>query len=305
MSTSPHFSGLWIPLVTPFRDGKVDHPAVTQLVKRLCADGVAGLVVCGSTGEAAALDGSEQLALLACVLQAAAGRPVLMGVSGYHLGETRQWIKRLNQEALAGLLLSAPHYIRPSQQGLADWFRALADASEAPIVVYDIPYRTGASIMRDTLLQLAEHPNIGAVKDCGGDAAKTLALISQGRLQVLAGEDLQIFSTVAQGGSGAIAASAHLATQRFVRLLDLLSAGKLVEARAVWLPLLPWIEAAFSEPNPGPVKGVLAALGRMQPDLRAPMTAPGAALVTRMAGVNYPDRPATTILAGGGGGIFR
>lgn len=282
MSTSPHFSGLWIPLVTPFRDGKVDHPAVTQLVRRLCAEGVAGLVVCGSTGEAAALDASEQLALLECALRAAAGRPVLMGVSGYHLGETQQWIRRLNQEALAGLLLSAPHYIRPSQQGLTDWFTALADTSDAPIMVYDIPYRTGAAIARDTLLQLAEHPNILAIKDCGGDTAKTLALIAQGQLQVLAGEDLQIFSTVAQGGTGAIAASAHLATRHFVRLLDLLRAGKLGEARAVWLPLLPWIEAVFAEPNPGPVKGVLAVLGEMQPELRAPMTAPGAALVTRM-----------------------
>ena len=124
MSTSSHFSGLWIPLVTPFRDGKVDHPAATQLVKRLCADGVAGLVVCGSTGEAAALDASEQLALLECVRQAAAGRPLMMGVSGYHLVETQQWIRRLNTEPLAGLLLSAPYYIRPSQQGLAAWFTA-------------------------------------------------------------------------------------------------------------------------------------------------------------------------------------
>ncbi|MEO6624019.1 MAG: 4-hydroxy-tetrahydrodipicolinate synthase [Burkholderiaceae bacterium] len=282
MSTSPHFSGLWIPLVTPFRDGKVDHPAVTQLVKRLCADGIAGMVVCGSTGEAAALDASEQLALLENVLQAAAGRPVLMGVSGYHLGQTQQWIQRLNKKSLVGLLLSAPHYIRPSQRGLADWFTALAETSAKPIVVYDIPYRTGATITRETLQHLAEHPNIRAVKDCGGDAGKTLALIAQGRLQVLAGEDLQIFSTVAQGGSGAIAASAHLATPRFVRLLELLSAGRLAEARAVWLLLLPWIEAAFAEPNPGPVKAVLAARGAMRPELRAPMTAPGAALVARM-----------------------
>ncbi len=282
MSLSPSFSGLWIPLVTPFRDGGVDHAAVTQLVKRLCADGIAGLVVCGSTGEAAALDASEQLELLECVQQAADGRPVMMGVSGYHLGETQQWIRRLNNERVTGLLLSAPHYIRPSQQGLADWFTAMAEASQAPIVVYDIPYRTGASIARDTLHTLAEHPNICAVKDCGGDMAKTLALIAQGGLEVLAGEDLNLFATVAQGGSGAIAASAHLATRQFVRLLDLLKAGELAQARALWLPLLPWIEAAFAEPNPGPVKAALAAREEMLPQLRPPMTAPTQALVARI-----------------------
>lgn len=282
MSTSSPFSGLWIPLVTPFRDGKVDHLAATQLVKRLCADGVAGLVVCGSTGEAAALDEAEQLALLESVLLAAAGRPVLMGVSGYHLDKTQQWIRRLNAEPLAGVLLSAPHYIRPSQHGIAVWFTALADTSDTPLVLYDIPYRTGALIERDTLHKLAEHPNIQAVKDCGGDAGKTLALIAQGELDVLAGEDLQMFATIAQGGSGAIAASAHLATARFVRLLALLNAGQVAQARALWLPLLPWIEGAFAEPNPGPVKGVLAELGVMQPDLRAPMTASSQELVTRM-----------------------
>ena len=282
MSPSPTFSGLWIPLVTPFHDGKVDHPAVTLLVKRLYADGVAGIVVCGSTGEAAALDASEQRQLLECVQNAAAGRPVMMGVGGYHLGETRQWIRRLNGESVAGLLLSAPHYIRPSQQGLADWFTALAEASDAPIVVYDIPYRTGATITRDTLCTLAGHPNIRAVKDCGGDCAKTLALIAQGQVQVLAGEDLNIFSTVAQGGGGAIAASAHLATRHFVRLLERLNAGDLARARALWLPLLPWIEAAFAEPNPGPIKAALAATGAMRPELRAPMTVPSQDLVDRM-----------------------
>ena len=297
VSTSSLFSGLWIPLVTPFRDGQVDHRAATQLVKRLCAEGVAGLVVCGSTGEAAALDETEQLALLESVLVAAASRPVVMGVSGYHLGKTQQWIRRLNGEPLAGLLLSAPHYIRPSQQGIAGWFTALADTSDTPLVLYDIPYRTGALIERDTLHKLAEHPNIQAIKDCGGDAGKTLALIAQGELDVLAGEDLQMFATLAQGGSGAIA-SAHLATPRFVRLLALLNAGRMAEARALWLPLLPWIEAVFAEPNPGPIKGVLAALGVMQPGLRSPMTAPATALVTRMRALlrHIEDQPALSPL---------
>jgi 4-hydroxy-tetrahydrodipicolinate synthase len=138
--------------------------------------------------------------------------------------------------------------------------------------VYDIPYRTGVQIHRDTLLTLARHPQIAALKDCGGDAGKTLALIAQGELQVLAGEDLQIFATVAQGGVGAIAACAHVATRRFMQVITLLRAGQMEAARALWLPMAPLIEALFAEPNPAPVKALLAHQGLLQPGLRAPMT---------------------------------
>lgn len=190
----PHpspFTGLWIPLVTPFRDGAVDHPALAALTRRLCADGVDGLVACGSTGEAAALSLDEQSAVLDTVLEAAGGVPVVCGIGGASLAEVRHQLRALDRGGhLAGWLLSAPHYVRPSQEGIRRWFLALADQVRQPVVVYDIPYRTGAVIARDTLLGLAEHPNIAALKDCGGEPAKTLALIAQGRLQVMAGEDL-------------------------------------------------------------------------------------------------------------------
>jgi 4-hydroxy-tetrahydrodipicolinate synthase len=281
-TNSSDFSGLWIPLVTPFAaDGGVDHGALAAMTKRLAKSGIAGFVACGSTGEAAALDETEQLAVLDTVLKAADGRPVAMGVSGYHLPKMLDWVDRLTAgRPLAGLLVPAPHYIRPSQAGIAQWFRAIADASPVPVIVYDIPYRTGARIERDTLLQLASHPRIQAVKDCGGDAAKTQALIADGRLQVLAGEDAQIFGTVAAGGAGAIAASAHMQTQRFVEVIALLTAGRLAEARQRWLPLLPLIEALFAEANPGPLKALLAHHGEMANVLRAPMTQASAA-VTR------------------------
>jgi 4-hydroxy-tetrahydrodipicolinate synthase len=201
-----------------------------------------------------------------------------MGVSGYHLGKTIAWVRRINEQALAGLLVPAPSYVRPSQAGLQGWFEAIADASAVPILVYDIPYRTGTAITRETLLALAADPRIRGLKDCGGDLAKTRALISDGRLQILAGEDAQIFSTVAEGGAGAIAASAHLQTGRFVQVIRLLRDGRLDEARAQWQPLLPLIEALFAEPNPGPLKAVLAQQGLMQDTLRAPMTRAGDAL---------------------------
>lgn len=272
LSPSPDFSGLWVPLVTPFRGGALDHSALSALAQRLASTGIAGFVVCGSTGEAAALDSDEQLAALDTVTQAAPMVPRIMGISGYHLGKTLAWTRLLGGRELTGLLVPAPNYIRPSQAGLIEWFSAIADASDVPLVLYDIPYRTGISIGRETLLELAGHPGIRAVKDCGGDMAKTRAIIADGRLQVLAGEDAQMFSTVAEGGSGAIAASAHLQTDRFVRVLWLLRQGQLAEAREHWHPLLPLIEALFDDANPGPLKAVLASEGWVQDELRAPMT---------------------------------
>jgi 4-hydroxy-tetrahydrodipicolinate synthase len=279
------FSGLWIPLITPFRHGKVDRPAITQLVRRLCADGIQGLVVCGSTGEAAALTKGEQLDVLSATLDAAAGRPVVMGVSGYNLRDTQEWIRQLAAFPLSGVLAPAPHYIRPSQAGLLGWFHGLADASAAPLIIYDIPYRTGVRLERDTLLQLAAYPRIRAIKDCGGDTAKTLALIAHGGLQVLAGEDLQLFSTVAQGGAGAVTASAHLQTRQFVRIIALLRSGDLHAARALWTPLVPWIEGVFAEPNPAPIKAMLAREGAIHNELRAPMTAASQDHIRHMEGV--------------------
>ncbi|MGJ7506897.1 4-hydroxy-tetrahydrodipicolinate synthase family protein [Variovorax sp. GT1P44] len=282
LSPSPDFSGLWIPLVTPFRDGAVDRSALAGLAERLAPTGIAGFVVCGSTGEAASLDSDEQLAALDTVAWAAPAMPRIMGISGYHLGKTLAWTRRLGDRKLAGLLVPAPHYIRPSQAGLTDWFSAIADVSAVPVVVYDIPYRTGSSIARETLLALAGHPRIRAIKDCGGDMAKTRALIADGRLQVLAGEDAQMFGTVAEGGAGAIAASAHLQTERFVSVLRLLREGRLEDARAQWRPLLPLIETLFGDANPGPLKAVLANEGWMQDELRAPMTRARDALRERL-----------------------
>ncbi|WP_298208169.1 4-hydroxy-tetrahydrodipicolinate synthase [Acidovorax sp.] len=267
----PLFSGLWIALVTPFKDGAVDHPALAALTARLRAEGVSGFVACGSTGEAAALDKAEQLQVLETVLSAAQGLPVAMGVSGYHQGQVLEQVQSLARYPLAGLLVSAPHYIRPSQEGLLHWFRTLADASAAPLVIYDIPYRTGATLTTETLLALAAHPRIVAIKDCGGNPAKTQALIADGRLQVLTGEDAQIFHTLAMGGAGAISACAHWQTPRFVELMEWMRASNLPEARRVWLALQPWVEACFAEPNPAALKAVLAQAGEMHNELRAPM----------------------------------
>lgn len=139
---SPDFSGLWIPLVSPFLDGAVDHAALARLTAHLARTGIRGVVVCGSTGEAAALSKEEQLACLRTVAAHAGGLPLVMGLSGHHLPDTRAWVQRLaahDVPPLAGLLVPAPHYVRPAQDGLRAWFTALADTSAVPLVVYDIP----------------------------------------------------------------------------------------------------------------------------------------------------------------------
>lgn len=277
------FSGLWIPLVTPFDQDKVDYPALKRLVAHYRASGIAGLVVCGSTGEAAALNDDEQLEVLQTAMAEAPGLPVIMGLSGYHLGKTAARVRALSKLGIAGILLPAPSYIRPSQAGLIEWFTALADASAVPVVLYDIPYRTGSTMALETIRALAAHPRIQALKDCGGDPAKTRALIADGQLQVLAGEDANIFSTVAAGGRGAIAAAAHLHTARFAEVVRSIQAGDLAKAEALWAPLPPLIEALFAEPNPGPLKALLARQGLLRDELRSPMTRASAAVLERLA----------------------
>ena len=288
-SARPDFSGLWIPLVTPFHDGAVDHNALHTLTARMKLAGVTGFCACGSTGEAAALSHEEEDAVLATILNAAGGLPVIMGASDCHMGRILERVEQLNAQPINALLVPPPSYIRPSQAGLLQWFTRIADASRHPIVIYDIPYRTGATLELQTLLTLAAHPNIVAIKDCGGDAAKTQALINDGQLQVLAGEDVQIFSSMSLGGSGAIAASAHGHTEQFVALIKLLAAARVNEARALWYPLLPHIHASFEEPNPAPIKAYLARQGWMRAEMRAPMIEASDTLVARMLQIQMPE----------------
>ncbi|MFM0729868.1 4-hydroxy-tetrahydrodipicolinate synthase [Paraburkholderia sediminicola] len=294
------FSGIWVPLITPFADGEVDHAALRALVRRYADAGIAGLVALGTTGEPAALDAAEQDAVLATILdeaQAAArgavdaqALPVLVGVSGNHTASMQERIGQLNSLPIAGVLMAAPYYIRPSQAGIIRHFMALADASDKPVVLYDIPYRTGVRLELNTLLTLAAHPRIQAVKDCAGSLDTTLALIHDGRLQVLTGEDINIFNTLCLGGSGAIAASAHVRPERFVALYRALSAGRLDEGRRIFHTLVPLIQALFAEPNPAPVKALLAAQDLIRDELRMPMTPAGDALVARLRALEGLDR---------------
>lgn len=222
------FSGIWVPLVTPFHQGEIDFTALKSLCTRLLKRGVDGVVVCGTTGEAPMLTKEEQLQVLDAVLEVVPGQQVIMGLSGTHMPVIRAMQDAILARPVAGLLIPAPYYIRPSQAALVTWFTEIADHSTVPVVVYNIPYRTGVHMELDTLRQLAKHPQITAVKDCGGSIDLTLSLIADGELDVLCGEDVQIFSTLSLGGAGAIAASSHIFPEEFVALIKQFREGILL-----------------------------------------------------------------------------
>jgi 4-hydroxy-tetrahydrodipicolinate synthase len=264
------FSGLWIPLVTPFQGDRVDVPALQRLVSHLARSPLKGFVPCGSTGEAESLSHDEQLTVLDAVLSRCADKPVLMGMAGTRLADMLPHLHDITRRPVAGVLVSAPYYLRPAQAGIVAHFQTLADASPVPLVVYDVPARTGAHMSLDTLLTLAGHPNIRAIKDCGGDEEKTRGLIQDGRLAVLAGDDARIFSTACMGGAGAIAASGHLLPDHYANLVANAREGRLAQARRLHHALTPLSLALFAEPNPTVFKAVLARQGWMSDTVRRP-----------------------------------
>ena len=264
------FSGLWVPLVTPFQGERVDIAALQRLVGHLAQTAIKGFVVCGSTGEAESLTHAEQLAVLDAVLASCRDKPVMMGLAGTRLDAMREHLRNVTRRPVVAVLVSAPYYLRPAQAGIVAHFRAVADASTVPVVLYDVPSRTGSQMTLDTLLTLAAHPNIRAIKDCGGDEEKTRALIADGRLAVLAGDDHRIFGTACLGGAGAIAASGHLLPQHYAQLVASAREGRLVDARRLCHALTPLSLALFAEPNPSVFKAVLARQGWMGDTLRAP-----------------------------------
>jgi len=284
--TSPLPRGIWVPLVTPFTGPSadtVDHAGLARLVAALREGGIAGFVVCGSTGEAATLDEEEQRSVLETVLASAHGLPVVMGVGGVATRAVREQLLHWAQWPLAGFLVSAPSYVKPAQAGIEAHFMSLADASPLPLLLYDVPGRTGVRIETATMLSLAGHPRIVGVKDCSGDPDHLQALLSDGRLAVYCGDDHRIFASLCLGAAGAVAASAHLHPRRFAEVQRLVDEGRLAHARAAWQTLWPLTTAAFAEPNPAPLKAALAPVHGLSDVLRAPMTAAGELTRARMA----------------------
>lgn len=271
MLTSPR--GIWVPLATPLHHGEIDVAALQKLADGLIADGAHGLVVCGTTGEASQLDLDEQDASLAAVLEVAHKRcPVLMGIGGSDTFAAAGKALRFDDSGLDGYLVSTPCYVRPSQDGLVRHFETIADATAQPIVLYNVPARTGVNLELATARRLSVNPQFIGIKEAGGSLNQMTELVRRTPLSMLCGDDALLFAALCGGGHGAISAAAHIRVDLFVRLYHLVGAQRLTEARDLFDRLLPVIRLLFSEPNPAPLKTALSILGRMGDELRLPMT---------------------------------
>lgn len=283
----PRIAGLWLPLVTPFKDGRLDEGSLTRLVRHYAAEPIDGLILAATTGEGLTLAEDETERLVA-VTAAGIDRklPVYLGLSG---ADTRKLTAALEHTApwpIDGYLIACPYYVRPPQEGLYRHFAALACTTERPIVVYNIPYRTGVNLANATLLRLAELPNIAGVKDCCVDQAQSFDLLRTRPpgFAVLTGEDALFYGALAHGADGGILAAAHVETRQFAAVRNALLAGHRDEALARWSALVDLPRLLFAEPSPAPIKHWLWRAGLIDsPEVRLPMTEVSDALAARLA----------------------
>ena len=276
---TPMLRGVYLPLITPFAaDGSVALDAVEALAHEYLDAGAAGLVPLGTTGEAPLLDGDEKRAIVELCARIGVERDVHV-IVGSGTNNTAATVAATEAYArvpgVTHALVVVPYYVRPSQAGIVAHITAVADASPVPIVVYNIPMRTGRVLELAGMLELAAHPNVAGVKQAvdGIDLA-TLEILAAAPddFALLAGDDPYLLPTVLLGGAGTICASAHVCTERFVQLIECGLAGKVDEGRAHHEALLPVVKACFAEPNPSVFKAVLHAQGKIPtPDLRLPL----------------------------------
>src|ERR1700761_8162985 len=245
--------GLWLPLVTPFRDGHIDEVSLRRLVAHYARQPIDGLILAATSGEGMTLGIAELERLVALTrAELSASRrylPICLGISG---AVTAKMLDTLDETAgwpIDGYLIASPYYLRPSQRGLLAHFTALADHASWPIVLYNIPYRTGVNIDNDTLLALAEHPNIVGLKDCGANRAQSIDLLArrpQG-FRVLNGDDADYFDALSDGADGAILLSAHVETERFASVRTLLREGNREAAQSCWDEIRVVTQLLFAE----------------------------------------------------------
>ncbi|CAJ0795159.1 4-hydroxy-tetrahydrodipicolinate synthase [Ralstonia holmesii] len=263
------FSGIWIPLVTPFHRDRVDTTALRRLVCHYQSAGVSGFVALGTTGEAALLSQIERYTVLEAIADACGDRtPFLIGVGAADTREVCAQIRHYERWNSAGYLVPPPYYVCPSQAGLRWHYAQVADSTTRPLVLYNVPKRTGVSIAPQTALVLAEQPNIVAIKEC---VAEHFGALQGGPLDVLSGDDSALLECLAHGGTGGILAGAHLRPELFVALVAHHRAGRIDEARRLADALAPLAALLFAEPNPAPVKTLLSAQGSIGADTRAPI----------------------------------
>ncbi len=271
-----NLAGCGTALVTPFRrDGGVDEPALHALVQWQIAQGIDFLVPCGSTGEAATLTEAETLRVVETVVAAAAGRmPIFAGCTHNATHEAVIRARRLaSVHGLTGLLIANPYYNRPGQEGQYQHFKAVAEAVDLPILLYNIPARTGANLEPATVLRLAEIPNILGIKESSGHLVQITELLTAAprSFLVLCGDDYLALPTLALGASGLISVASNAIPHEMTTLVGAVLDHDLRTARRLNRHLFRLIQMLFAEPSPAPVKAALALLGHGEDHLRLPM----------------------------------
>jgi 4-hydroxy-tetrahydrodipicolinate synthase len=276
LRTSLH--GLWLPLVTPFRNRELDEASLRRLVRHYAALPVDGLILAATTGESLTLTPEETERLVFAVRDEAArarGFPVCLGLSGSNTSALLDTLDRTAGWPIDGYLISCPYYSRPSQRGLELHFGALADRAAHPILLYNIPYRTGVNLGNEAMLRLADHPNIVGLKDCCADRNQSRDLLRRRpeNFAVLTGEDAQYQEALTDGADGGILASAHIETETFGQIRKLVAAGERDAALVRWQSVAELARLLFAEPSPAPIKYWLWRTGLIDSaELRLPMT---------------------------------
>jgi 4-hydroxy-tetrahydrodipicolinate synthase len=279
--------GIWLPLVTPLRDGELDEASLRRMARHYLSQPIDGLILAATTGEGLTLEDDETARLVDIVAAEVAGRiPVYLGVSGSYTRKVARTLEHTATWPVAGYLIACPYYTRPSQEGLFRHFAAVAGATGRPIVIYNIPYRTGVNLANETLLRLAELPNIVGVKDCCADQNQSFDLVraKPDGFAVMTGEDALFYNALMQGAEGGILASAHIDTARFASVRNIFVSGDQQGALRAWRALVDLPRLLFAEPSPAPIKHWLWRAGLIDsPEVRLPMVPVSDILAARIA----------------------
>ena len=279
------FEGCGVALVTPFRGGRVDYDAFDALVLRQLAAGVDALIVLGTTGEPTSLTEVERALLVDHAVHLAAGKAqVIVGAGGSCTQSVIEDALLAQELGADGILSVTPYYVKCGDGGLTAHYTALADAIEIPLVLYNVPSRTGVNLKPEVASALAEHPRIGGVKEASGDFAQIAALTEavRGRAKVYCGSDNLNQTMLAMGARGVISVTANVAPEAVKRLCDAALGGNVAEAARLQAAMEPLNEALFLAGNPTPVKAALAEMGLISPEFRLPLVAPKKEVIDRI-----------------------
>lgn len=274
----PHpngFQGTMTALATPFRNGALDEEALRRLVADQIAGDVDVLVPCGTTGETATLTAEEQSRVIRIVLEEAKGRvPVMAGVGSNSTAQTIENARRAKEDGAQGLLVVTPYYNKPTQEGLYQHFKAVAESTSLPVMLYNVPGRTSVDLLPETIARLAGIPNIVGVKEASGSCWRALDVLDalQGRpFDLISGDDAMILPMLSIGGSGVISVISNVAPKLTSRIYRSFKAGDLATAAKTQLALQPLVRALFAETSPTPCKAALQMRGLMTDEVRLPL----------------------------------